>query len=330
MTLHLKRRDALTLGTTAVFGATALFVTSAHAATYPDTLIKLVLPYAPGGSTDLFARIVAEGMTKRLGQTVIVDNWPGSNGMIGIDAVMRAPPDGYTVLFSLTSVIQNPLLYTSVKYDPFKDIQPVSELGRMPTVLVVGSQVQASTPDQFVKLARAKPGEYSYATTGVGGSSHLYGEMLQDAAKIQLLHVPYKGEAQAINDLLGGQVSAAFISARSAAQHTATGKMRPLAVVGKSRAPLATEVPTFAEQGFADMDAVGWFALYPPQGTPRDITNKLQTTAHAVVNDPAMAGRIGALSIIPNGSTPEALLSSMRFDYDRWARIIKAKNIRLD
>ena len=173
------------------------------------------------------------------------------------------------MLFSLTSIIQNPPLYSSAKYNPFMDIQPVSELGRMPTALVLGSQVPASTLDQFVKLARAKLGEYSCATTGVGGSSPLYGEMLQVAAKIQLLQVPYKAEAQAINDLLGGQVSAAFISARSAAQHTAAGKMRPLAVVDKSRAPLATEVPTFAKQGFADMDALGWFALYLPQGTPK-------------------------------------------------------------
>ncbi|WP_341892489.1 tripartite tricarboxylate transporter substrate binding protein [Variovorax sp. YR752] len=239
------RRRALAL---AAALATGSAFAQQQATTWPDKPIRMIVPYAAGGGTDVFARIVAEGLGKRLGQSVIVDNRPGGNGQIGITAVQRAPADGYTVLFSLTSIIQNPLLYPNAGFDPFKDFVPVSEAGRLPIVFTVSNKLGVDTLDGFVKLARAAPGKYSYGSYGNGSSAHLYAEVLQDAAGIQLLHAPYKGEAPAITDLLGGTVDA---------------------VVGTARAPLAAGVPTFKEQGFAGMESVGWFGIYLPAATMR-------------------------------------------------------------
>lgn len=302
----------------------------AQPARWPDKPIRMIVPYAAGGGTDVFARIVAEGLAQRLGQPVVVDNRPGGNGQIGIVAVQRAPADGATVLFSLTSIIQNPLLYPNAGFDPFKDFVPVSEAGRLPIVFTVGNKLGVDTLDGFVKLARAAPGKYSYGSYGNGSSAHLYAEVLQDAAGIKLLHVPYKGEAPAIADLLGGTVDAVFVSAKGVGPHVAAGKAKSLAVVGSSRAPLAPDVPTFGQQGYAAMDSVGWFGVFLPAGTPQSIAQRLSAEVAQVVHSPQQTERIDALGIIPVGSTPAQLTATMRADHERWRQVIQSKNIRLD
>lgn len=324
---RLTRRRALAL-------AAALATGGAFAqqppADWPGKPLRMIVPYAAGGAADVFARIIAEGLGKRLGQSVIVDNRPGGNGQIGITAVQRAPADGYTVLFTLTSIIQNPLLNANAGFDPFKDFVPVSEAGRLPIVFTVSNKLGVDTLDGFVKLARAAPGKYSYGSYGNGSSAHLYAEVLQDAAGIQLLHVPYKGEAPAITDLLGGTVDAVFVSAKGVGPHVAAGKVKSIAVVGTARAPLAAGVPTFKEQGFAGMESVGWFGIYLPAGTPQFIAQRLSAEVAQVVQSPEQTARIEGLGVIPVGSTPAQLTATMRADHARWKQVIQAKNIKLD
>ena len=321
----LSRRTAL-----ACLAALACAPALAQPANWPDKPIRLIVPYAAGGATDVFARLIAEGLGKQLGQNVIVDNRPGGNGGLGITAVQRAPADGYTVLFSLTSIVQNPLLYPNVSYDPFKDFQPVSEAGRLPIVFTVSSKLGVDSLAGFVAKARAEPGKLSYGSFGTGSSAHLYTEVLQDITGIKLLHVPYKGEAPAITDLLGGTVDAVFVSARGVAPHVAAGKAKSIAVVGTQRAPLASDVRTFEEQGFKGMEGVGWFGMFLPAGTPQGIAERLSAGVAKVVKAPDNAARIEGLGIIPVGSTPQELTATMHADQDRWGAVIKAKGIRLE
>ena len=321
----LSRRTAL-----ACLAALACAPALAQPANWPDKPIRLIVPYAAGGATDVFARLIAEGLGKQLGQNVIVDNRPGGNGGLGITAVQRAPADGYTVLFSLTSIVQNPLLYPNVSYDPFKDFQPVSEAGRLPIVFTVSSKLGVDSLAGFVAKARAEPGKLSYGSFGTGSSAHLYTEVLQDITGIKLLHVPYKGEAPAITDLLGGTVDAVFVSARGVGPHVAAGKAKSIAVVGTQRAPLAGDVRTFEEQGFKGMEGVGWFGMFLPAGTPQGIAERLSAGVAKVVKAPDNAARIEGLGIIPVGSTPQELTATMHADQDRWGAVIKAKGIRLE
>lgn len=323
--IHRLRRSTL-----AWIAALACAPVLAQPAAWPDKPIRLVVPYAAGGATDVFARLIAEDVGKQLGQNMIVDNRPGGNGGLGITAVQRAAADGYTVLFSLTSIVQNPLLYPNVSYDPFKDFQPVSEAGRLPIVFTVSSKLGVDSLAGFVEKARAAPGKLSYGSFGAGSSAHLYTEILQDITGIQLLHVPYKGEAPAITDLLGGTVDAVFVSARGVAPHVAAGKARSIAVVGTQRAPLAGDVRTFDEQGFKGMEGVGWFGVYLPAGTPPGIAQRLSSAIAKAVKAPENAARIEGLGIIPVGSTPAELTATMRADQARWGAVIKAKNIRLE
>lgn len=324
----LTRRSMLALGS--ALAASAALPARAQPAAWPHKPIRMIVPYAAGGGTDVFARLVAEGLGRKLGQNVIVDNRPGGNGMLGITAVQRAPADGYTLLFSLTSIIQNPLLYPNVGFDPFKDFVPVSEVGRLPIVFTVNEKLGVDTLDGFIKLAKAAPGKYSYGSFGNGSSAHLYAEVLQDAAGIRLLHVPYKGEAPAITDLLGGTVDAVFVSAKGVGQFVAAGKARSLAVVGAARAPLAATVPTFKELGFAGMDSVGWFGLYLPAGAAPEIAKRLSTEVAEVVQSADAKARLEAMGVIPVGSTPAQLTATMRADHQRWRQVIQAKNIRLE
>lgn len=324
----LSRRRMLAFGS--ALAASAALPAWAQPAAWPNKPIRMIVPYAAGGGTDVFARLVAEGLGRKLGQNVIVDNRPGGNGMLGITAVQRAPADGYTLLFSLTSIIQNPLLYPNVGFDPFKDFVPVSEVGRLPIVFTVNEKLGVDTLEGFIKLAKAAPGKYSYGSFGNGSSAHLYAEVLQDAAGIRLLHVPYKGEAPAITDMLGGNVDAVFVSARSMAQQVAAGKARSLAAVGTARAPLAATVPTFKELGYAGMDSVGWFGLYLPAGAPPEIAKRLSTDVAEVVQSADAKARLEAMGVIPVGSTPAQLTATMRADHERWREVIQAKNIRLE
>jgi tripartite-type tricarboxylate transporter receptor subunit TctC len=326
----MKPTSLLRRGALACLATLACGQVLAQPAGWPDRPLKLIVPYSAGGATDVFARMIAEGVGKQLGQNMVVENRPGSNGNLGIQAVARAPADGYTVLFSLTSIVQNPLLYPNVGYDPFKDFQPVSEAGRLPIVFTVSTRLGVNSLADFVAKARAEPGKLSYGSFGAGSSAHMYTEILQDVTGIKLLHAPYKGEAPAINDLLGGHVDAVFVSARGVAQHVASGKAKSIAVVGTQRAPQATDVPTFAEQGFKGMEGVGWFAVYLPAGTPAGIADKLSQAIAKVVKAPENAARIDGMGIIPVGSTPQELTTTMRADHERWGAVIKAKNIRLD
>lgn len=301
-----------------------------RAQTYPNKPIKLVVPYAAGGGTDVLARIVAEGMAKALGQTVIVENQAGANGLLGSNAVKRAAPDGYTVLLTLQSIVQNPLLNPKAGYDVFKDFTPVSEVARMPIVWATSAAMPAKTLAEFIQLARAKPGGYSYGSYGNGSTAHLYAEVLQDAARIELLHVPYKGEAPAITDLIGGAVNAAFVSARGVAPHVAAGKVRVLATIGTGPAPLLPDVPTFKEQGVAGLEFVPWFGMFLPAGTPRPIVDAVSQAVAKTMADPAQAKRVAELGAIPVGSTPDQLAASVKSEHERWGKLIRDKKIALD
>jgi len=310
-------------------GAVAL-AGSAWSQGYPAKPIKLVVPYLAGGTTDALARMVAENMGQQLKQAVVVDNQPGANGLLGTEVVRRAPADGYTLLFTLTSIVQNPLLYPQAKYDPFQDFTPISEIARLPVVLVVNASLGINTLAEFVKAAREKPGHYSYASQGSGSSPHLYMEILQDQAKVKLVHVPYKGEAASMTNLLGGTLNAAVVGPRAALPHLESGKLKALAVVGAARAPMLPNVPTFKEQGFAEMESNGFFCMFGPAGLSPAMATTLSQAASQAMRDPELMRKAGELGAVPRGLGPVELTAAMHEDHNRWAKVIKAKNIKLE
>ncbi|MFC4521331.1 tripartite tricarboxylate transporter substrate binding protein [Cupriavidus pinatubonensis] len=299
-------------------------------ATFPSKSVRLVVPYPAGGATDVLARAIADGLGKAWKRPVVVENRPGASSMIGSEVVARAEPDGYTALLTITTLVQAPSLYTKAPFDPVKDFAPVSELGTTNLVFAVNGAVPATNLKEFIALVRAKPKQYSFGSYGTGSSGHLYGEIFNETAKLDMIHVSYKGEAPELNDLLGGQVPSAVISVMGAKPHNASGRLRALAVTGASRSPQLPDVPTFKEAGIAGMDSLGWFGLLLPAATPRAIIEKFSADVNKVLADPAVRARMNELGVILTGSTPDAFAQTVQSDYVRWGKVIRTHNIRLD
>jgi len=316
--------SALCLG----FAAQVQAQTGAQA--YPNRVIKVVVPYPAGGSTDILARLVASKLNEAWGQPVVVENRPGASGIIGNDLVAKAPADGYTVLMGITALIQGQSLFAKLPYDPIKDLAPVTQVAMSADLFVVQPSIPANSLKEFVELAKANPKKYSYGSYGAGTSSHLHGEMLNAQAGLDLTHVAYRGAAPQITDFLGGQLTAAFIDSGSIRQHLSSGKFKVLAVTGERRSKLVPAVPTFTELGYTAFEPYGWFGMFLPAATPAEIVNKLSAEAVRILALPEVVSRIDDLGLQIGGKGAADFAAVVRRDTPLWAKVIKDAKVKLD
>jgi tripartite-type tricarboxylate transporter receptor subunit TctC len=297
---------------------------------YPARPIRLITPYAPGGSTTTMAHVLGQKLAESWGQNVIVDNRPGGNTIIGTQALARSTPDGYTIMITTSIHVINPSLYASLPYDPIKDFAPVGTIYTSEFVLIAANSVPAATLQELIALAKAKPGHLNYATTGAGGSAHLASEMFNMLAGIKTQHVPYKGAGAVGTALLSGQVQLFFSNPLAVMPHIQSGRVKPIAVTGEARIPALPQVPTFVEQGLRGLDVRPWFCMLAPAGTPKPIVDKLSAELTRIVGTQEIRDYMAKQGIIPFPSTPEQLGALMKSDLVKYAKVIKAANIKLE
>jgi len=309
--------------------AIACIPVAVQAQAYPTKPIRLVVPYSPGGGADNAARIIAARLTTTLGQTVVIDNRPGGSGMIGAQAVAQAAPDGYTVLYDASAFAVNPAL-RKMAFDPAKDLVPVSLAVTVPNIFVVPPSAPYKTVQEFVEHARKHPGEMTYASYGAGSAAHLIGELLKNQAGIDLLHVPYKGGAPALTDLMGGQVNSYFANAASSIGYVKSGKLRALAVTSAKRMATLPDVPTLAESGFKNFEVLEWNGVFVPKGTSKEIVDRLSKEIRAATMDPDTRQKLQGLGVDPIGSSPEAFSSFVQSEMSRWSALVKSNKITVD
>lgn len=324
--LTLPRRTLL-----ATLAAIACMATplAAQAQAWPNKPVKIVVPYPPGGATDILGRLIAVKLQEAWGQTVTVENKPGASGVVGNDFVAKAPADGYTVLLGITAIIQSaPLM--KLPYDPYKDFAPVSLLSTSTSLLVVKADLPVKTLDEYIALIRSQPGKHGYGSYGNGTSAHIQGENFKFHTKTDLAHVPYKGAAPMMNDLLGGQLSMAFVDAGTGRSFVGAGKVRALGVTGTERLKMAPDAPVFGDLGMKGFEPKGWFGFFLPAATPPAIVAKLSADIQKAVRLPDITARIEDLGQTPVGSTPEAFAAVIKNDGPLYAKLIKDLNIRLD
>jgi tripartite-type tricarboxylate transporter receptor subunit TctC len=298
---------------------------------YPARPIRLVITYPPGGNTDLVGRAVAQKLVEAWGQQVVVDNRGGAGGVLGTVIAKQAAPDGYTLLLGTSAgMVLNPLLMSKVPYDAFRDFAPVSLVIINPQVLVVNPSLAATNVREFIALAKSKPGRLNFGSSGVGTPNHLGGEMLKAMAGIDIVHVPYKGGAAAITDLVAGQVQLVFSSAPSVVPHVRNGRLRALAVGSAKRTPALPDVPTVAESGVPSYEYTTWYGIFAPGKTPSAIITKLNAQIVRMLADPHMSQRFQSQGGDPESSTPAALTTYMREETARWTRVIKTAGIKIE
>lgn len=297
---------------------------------YPSRPVRMVAAFAAGGSVDVVARLLAQRLTDRWGQQVVVDNRPGAGGNISAEIVARAPNDGYTIYICSASFVVNPSLYARTFYDPVRDFAPVSLVSLVQNVLVVHPGLPARSVKELIALARAKPGQIHYASTGSGTSGHLVMELFKSAAGIDFVHVPYKAIGQAQADLIGGQVSLWFPTAPGALPHIQAGRMRALAVAGAKRSPALPELPTVSEAGVPGFEASTWYAMLTPAKTPPSIVARLNGDIVSILKQQDVTERLAAMGIETVGSSPQELDRHIRSEIPKWARVIKLSGARVD
>ena len=307
----------------------ALLVPTAWGQGYPDKAIRLVVPYPPGGVTDLLGRLVGPKMAELLGRSVVIDNRGGAGGTIGANAVAKSPPDGYTLLVVAGGHTLAPNLYAKLPYDIVKDFAPISILVKTIYLLVLHPSIPAKSVKELIALAKAKPGALSYASAGVGNLGHLSAEMFSAMANIKMTHVPYKGDNPAIADLLGGQVDLGFFATSVTASHIKAGKLRALAVTSAQRTPLMPDVPTVAEAGgLKGYDISSWMGVVAPAGTPAEIVNRLNTTMAKIVTPPDFKERFATLGFEPAVNTPEEFSAFIKAEVEKFAKLAKAAGVK--
>ncbi len=299
---------------------------------YPNKPVKLIVGFAPGGSTDIVARIVAQRLGERLGQTIVVENRAGAGGTIGADAAAKAPPDGYTLTLGTTSTHAIAAgVYSKLPYNPVTDFTPISLVAITPYLLVVNPEVQARNLKEFLALAKSQPGKLNYASAGNGTATHLAMEMLKDAAKVDLVHIPYKGNAPADTAILAGEVQAVFGSMPALLQNTKANKVRPLAVGTATRSPALPDVPTVAEQGYPGFEAALWLGIMGPANMPKPVVDRLHKEIVAIVATPEFKASMDANGAEPIASkSPEEFREMLRGQVDKYGKITKAIGIKLD
>lgn len=313
--------------------AAACLLSSAPAAadSFPAKPLRMIVPFAAGGTTDIVARAVADAMGKELGQPLIVENRGGGGGAIGALALVKSPNDGYTLgVATVSTMATNPATNPKIGYDPLKDFVPIVNLVNVPNVLTVNPGVPANNFQQFVALLKAQPGKFSYATPGVGSISHLDGELFKKLTETQLTHIPYKGSGPALNDVLAGQVGVQFDNLPSSYPHIESGKLRALAVASSARVPGMPNVPTFAELRLPDLNNMAWYGLVAPAGTPQDIVAKVNAAANKALADPAVKKRLQDNAALVDGGSAEHFETIIARELDLRRRIARTADIKLD
>ena len=296
---------------------------------WPNKPVRLVVPYAPGGTTDVVARVVAEYLGKRLGQNIIVDNKPGKGAMVGTALVAKAPPDGYTLLMSVISGLTiSPTLYGGGDFDPMADFIHVSIASTNPSVLVVNPAFEVKTFKDYVAYAKANPGKLAYATSGAGSSNHLLGVRLSQVISAEMVHVPYRGAGPAMIDTINGNVPSMFDSLPSAAPHIKAGKVRALAVSSEERSPAFPDVPTMKEAGYPDLISYSWFGISVPAKTPAPIVDRIATEMQAVLREPAVVKRWEEIGAAPSTMTPAEVTRFVQEEIDKWTPVVKSSGAK--
>jgi len=305
--------------------------TSIAAQGYPIKPIRFVVPYAPGGNTDILARLLGQKLSEAWGQQVIIDNRPGAAGTVGAELVARAPADGYTLIMgSFGNIIVANSLYKNLKYDPFRDFASIALVSLPPGILVENPAVPAQNVRELIAYAKSNPGRLNYGSPGAGAWNHLFFELFNASAGISIVHVPYKGIAPAVVDLLGGQVQLAISAFPTALPHIRSGKLRALAVTSAKRSGLMTDVPTVAESGLAGYEAAGWFGVLAPAGTPPAVVAKLNAEINRILELPEVKASLASDGAEPAGGTPAQMTESARAASAKWSKLIRELNLRTE
>jgi tripartite-type tricarboxylate transporter receptor subunit TctC len=304
--------------------------TSVSAQGYPSKPARVIVPYPPGGPTDIVARVVSQKLSEQMGQQFIVENRPGAGGNIGAEAVAKSPADGYTLLVATTAHAINPSLFKSLGYNLVKDFAPVSQLTSGPLVIVANPSLPAKNVQELIALAKTKPGSLNYASSGNGQSTHLSAELFGAMAGIKMNHIPYKGSAPALTDVMGGQASLMFDTMLSAMPQVKNGKLKALAVTSAARSPAAPDVPTVAESGLPGYEAIAWNGLLAPAGTPADIVGKLNAELKKALDAPDVKDRFSAQGFGAAWNTREAFAKFIHAELEKWAKVVKASGATLD
>ncbi len=307
---------------------------AAQAQSFPlDKPIRIVVPYPPGGSADALARMIGSQLAPRIGKPVVVDNVAGASGNIGTNQVARSAPDGHTLVLAATPLSTNPAFYKDIPFDVLKDLSPVTQLTRQAFVLVVHSSVSANTVGELVMLAKSQPGKLAFASHSAGGATHLAGELFKLMAGLDLLHVPYKGQAPATADIVAGRVAMLFDSASGAMQHVKAGRLKALATTGPVRSPLVADgsLPTMAEnKGFEGFNVIAWFGIMGPAGVPAPILDRLSADIAASVRTPEVAQKLNGLGFDVVTSTPKEFTAHVQSEVAKWAKVVKDSSAKLD
>lgn len=306
--------------------------TALHAQPYPGKTVRILVGFAPGGSTDVTARIIAQELNKLWGQQVVVDNRPGASGMIGAELAAKSPPDGYTMLVSpQTSIVVAPLLFKRMAYDPIKDFAPVAVVGSTPQLMVIHPSLSPKTFKEFAMFAKGNAKQLSYGSGGIGSTPHMAGELLNSALGIRTEHIPYKGEVPALADVIGGQIPFMFSNLPIALPHAKAGKVRALAITSLQRSQLAPEYPTVAESGIPGFDTATWSGLYLPAATPRDLITRVNNDVMKVLNAPEAKQRMMNQGIDQGiANTPEAHAAYVKSEIARWGKVIREAGVKAE
>ena len=310
--------------------AAALFA-SAATAQYPDKPIRLVVPFAPGGVTDTSGRVVAEALSRRLGQPVVVENKAGASGNIGTQGVANAPPDGYTLVLGFDgTIVINPHVFANFPIEVTRDLEPIGKIGDATLIIVAHPSFPAKTLAELIDYSKKQSGGVSYGTSGVGGTPHIAGELLKQRTGANLVHVPYKGGGAAMTDALGGNIPLVYTAGAGAIQHLKAGRLVPIAVSSSKRSPSLPDVPTFIEAGVTDFEATSWVAILGPAKMPRPVVEKLNREINAVLTDPAIVEKLATLGIVATPGPPQQLADQIRTDLAKYGGVVKAANIKAE
>jgi tripartite-type tricarboxylate transporter receptor subunit TctC len=294
---------------------------------YPSRPVKIIVPSPPAGGTDIIARVLAQRFSTVFGQQFVVENRPGAGNMIGIESVARSPNDGYTLLMVPSTLALNSVLYKKVNYDPIKDFAPITIAATAPNVLVINPEVPAKTLAEFIALAKKKPGELTYGTPGVGTSPHMSMELFKSMAGVDIRHIPYRGTAPAVTDIISGQIQAMFANALTAKPQVDSGKLRALAVSGPRKIDALPNVPPVAQAGLPGYEAMQWYGLLAPAGTPKDIMVRLHAEATKALNTEDMKEKLSTDGAEPVGSTSAEFAALIKSELDKWAKVARAAKI---
>jgi len=324
--IHNKKGLKFLIAATTLWAGMAL----AQSGSYPNKPIKLIVPYPPGGGTDVIARIVQEPLSSNLGQQVIIENRGGAGGSIGSEAAARSPADGYTLLFTLSSHTINPAIYPKLSFNTEKDFLPVVTIASLPQILVANPDFPAKNVKDVIDMAKAKPGTIAYASVGNGSPGHLAGAMMAGAANVKMTHIPYRGGGPAVTDVMGGQVPLLWVSIPAAANFVKAGKLKALAVSTTKRSAVFPDVPTMIESGFKDFEVDSWYAMFVPANTPKAAVDRLNAAANKVLTTPEVKEKLLNQGAEAVGGSPEALGRVVKAELVKWDKVVKENGIKAE